>query len=404
MSLVVQKYGGTSVGTLDHMRRVAGHVQSTVAQGHQVIVTISAMGEQTDELLEMALQLNARPPRRELDMLLTAGERMSAALLAIALDEVKVASVSLTGSQCGILTDETHGNARITQILGDRIRESLCAGKVVIVAGFQGMSPRTKEVTTLGRGGSDLSAIAIAAALQADACQLYKDVRGIYSADPRHVKHAKLLPRVSYGTLTELAWGGASVLHPRGVHLAGKFGIPFEVRSSLELDIQGTLITRGDDVESPKVEAIAQKTGLTMVVTRAQGLGHHGLLAYALTWLWQHGEAPTLSTQALTDEGHVELVQVISTGLVTDYLTALKVYAAGLGGVLELLRNRDQVATVSVVGQGFKQSPELVEKALASLGGSPLLCDVSNTVICLGLPEAHLGDVVRRLHAALLFS
>ena len=402
MSLVVQKYGGTSVGTLDHIRRVAGHVRNTVVQGHQVIVTISAMGEQTDDLLDMAMKLNAKPPRRELDMLLSAGERISAALLAIALDEAQVPSVSLTGSQCGILTDETHGNARITQILGDRIRHSLASGKVVIVAGFQGMSPRTKEVTTLGRGGSDLSAIAIAAALKAEACQLYKDVRGIYTADPRIVEQAQLLPRLSYGTLTELAWGGASVLHPRGVHLAGKFEIPFEVRSSMELDFAGTLITKGDDVESPKVEAIAQKTGLTMVVTRTGGMSRHGLLAHALAWLWQHGESPTLNVQTLTDDGRVEITQMIKSGLVNDYLSALKSHASDQGGSVDLMRRKEHLATVSVVGQGFKQSPELVGKALSSIEGSVLHCDVSNTVICLGIAEDQLGSVVKRLHHAVL--
>lgn len=402
MSLVVQKYGGTSVGTLDHIRRVAGHVLRTVSQGHKVIVTISAMGEQTDELLDMALKLSKKPPRRELDMLLTSGERISAALLAIALDELRVPSVSLTGSQCGILTDETHGNARITRILGDRIRENLTLGKVVIVAGFQGMSPRTKEITTLGRGGSDLSAIAIAAALKADACQLYKDVRGIYSADPRHVQDARLLTSVSYGTLTELAWGGASVLHPRGVHLAAKFGIPFEVRSSMELEEKGTLITKGEDVESPQVEAIAQKTGLTMIVTRTPTAKNHRLMSKALGWLWQHGESPTLTLQHVRADGGLELTQMIKTDLVEDYLEAISLFVQPEGAKIELLRRVDQLATVSVVGQGFKQSPELIEKALESLPKAPLFCDISNTTICFGIEHSAVSDTVKRLHDALI--
>lgn len=402
MSLVVQKYGGTSVGTLDHIRRVAGHVRHTVAQGHKVIVTISAMGEQTDDLLDMALKLNPKPPRRELDMLLTAGERISAALLAIALDDVQVASVSLTGSQCGILTDETHGNARITNILGDRIRDGLAVGKVVIVAGFQGMSPRTREITTLGRGGSDLSAVAIAAALKADVCQLYKDVRGIYSADPRMVPGAKLLPQVSYHSLTELAWGGASVLHPRSVHLAEKYGLPFEVRSSLELDVPGTTISKENDMESPKVEAIAQKTGLSMVVLRSSGAGLKGLMSHSLSWLWQHGEAPTLGVESRPLDDQTELVQFIKSSLVEDYVAALKAHVAHLGGTLDLLRRVDQLATVSVVGQGFKQSPELIEKALSSLAKGPLLCDVSNTVLCLGIMEADLQTTVKALHEAVI--
>ena len=179
MGLIIQKYGGSSVASLERIKAVADHIKSCAQQGNRLVVTISAMGSQTDELSKLAIAMSPNPPRRELDMLLTAGERISMALLSIALHDRGVDAVSLTGSQCGILTDQTHGNARITKILGDRIRSSLNENRVVIVAGFQGVSPATKEITTLGRGGSDLSAIALAATLKADKCQLFKDVENL---------------------------------------------------------------------------------------------------------------------------------------------------------------------------------------------------------------------------------
>jgi aspartate kinase len=400
VSLVVQKYGGTSVGSLDHIRNVARHVGDTVAQGHALIVTISAMGEQTDDLLAMATKLNPRPPRRELDMLLTAGERISAALLAIALDERKVKSVSLTGSQVGILTDETHGNARITRITGERVRDSLANGRVVIVAGFQGVSPRTKEITTLGRGGTDLSAIALAVALGADRCQLYKDVRGLYTADPRTVGNARLLETLSFEGMTALAWAGSPVLHPRGAHLAAKYGVPFEIRSSLELDHPGTLIQRSDDVESPKIQALAQKTPVTLVTTRVAGAAAQPLIAEALDWLWQQGESPLTSGQSL-DEAGTTLTQVVKSSLVGDYLEALAQAAATRGAKCETVRRTDGLAAVTVVGQGFQQSPETVARIFGALQAPPTLVATSNTVITVCVKESALKDALVDLHRAL---
>jgi aspartate kinase len=401
MNLVVQKYGGTSVGTLGHIENVAAHVAATVAAQKSVVVTISAMGEQTDELLAMALRLNKKPPRRELDMLLTAGERISAALLAIALDALGVASVSLTGSQCGILTDETHGNARITKITGDRIRDGLGAGKVVIVAGFQGVNPRTKEITTLGRGGTDLTAIAIAAALGAQRCELYKDVRGVFTADPRVVTEARLLPTLSFGAMTALAWGGASVLHPRGAHLAAKFGVEFEVRSSAELASAGTVVRASQKegttaVESPKVEALAHRSGMSIVECRSTAAGRS--LADALEWLWEQGEAPLVSQQGVDPGGNATLTTLIKTTLVDGYLAAI-----GAGpGAFALTRRQDGLAAISVVGQGFRQSPETVRAALFALGGAPRLFDASDRVLTVCVPEAALTTTLSSLHRALL--
>lgn len=404
MPLVVQKYGGTSVGSLDHLRNVAKHISDTVATGHRVIVTISAMGEQTDDLLGMALALNRKPPRRELDMLLTAGERISAALLAIALADRQVPSVSLTGSQCGILTDETHGNARITAILGDRVRAGLAEDKVVIVAGFQGVTPRTKEITTLGRGGTDLSAIAMAAALKADCCQLYKDVDGVFTADPRVVPGASVKPRLSWDAMTSLAWSGASVLHPRGAHLAAKFNIPFEIRSSLALDRPGTLVSGHESefgsMESPRVDALAHKMNMALLECRIPEAGEkaRAMIAKSLAWLWQHGEAPLVCSQMVDDNGTVHLVQLLKANMIDDYLQMLRDEAPGS----EVLKRRSQLASVSIVGAGFQQSPETAAAVCQALEALPVLIDTRNTVITICIPEKELPAALSKLHTRLL--
>lgn len=402
MTLVVQKYGGTSVGSLDHIRNVARHIDDTVKRGHQVIITISAMGEQTDDLLEMATKLNPKAPRRELDMLLTAGERISAALLAIALDARQIRSVSLTGSQVGILTDETHGNARITKILGDRVRDAINDGKVVIVAGFQGVSPRTKEITTLGRGGTDLSAVALAVALKADTCQLYKDVRGLYTADPRLVANARVIPNLSFGAMTALAWAGSPVLHPRGAHLAAKFGVPFEIRSSLELGQPGTLIHGSDQVESPKIEALSHKLPVSLLTCRWRGGHGSTLVALAADWLWQQGESPLISQQGVDESGAVLLTQVIKSSLVDDFLGAMREVTTKAGGTLDQVRRVDHLAAVSVIGQGFQQSPETIRKVCDTLKEAPVLLGTTNTVITVCVGEATLKGTLADLHKALL--
>ena len=402
MSLVVQKYGGSSVASLDHLRRVAQHVATTARNGDKVLVTISAMGEQTDDLLNMALALSPKPPRRELDMLLTAGERISAALLAIALDDLAVPSLSLTGSQCGILTDETHGNARITQILGGRIRDNLAANRVVIVAGFQGVSTQTKEITTLGRGGSDLSAIALAAALEADACQLYKDVAGVYTCDPRSVADARLLPRLSWTAMTAIAWGGASVLHPRGAHLAAKFNLPFEIRSSLDLTRPGTRIHGSAALERPQTIALAHKRGMTLTTYRLTAADASSSLAQVLSWLWQRGEAPQVNQQVLQQDGSIDLTLVISSSLVSDLEMILDDITAPKPGHWQRLNERQGLATIAVVGQGYKQSPETAMTISQGLYGTLQFIDVSDQQILLGLSDEHLDHALKVLHRQLI--
>jgi aspartate kinase len=256
MGIVVQKYGGTSVGSIERIRAVAQRVQRTKAAGKQVVVVVSAMAGETDRLLRLAHDVSVQPRARELDMLLNTGEMVSIALLAMALNDAGCQAASFTGPQGGIVTDNVHTRARIKQITTTRLRETLMDDCVPVVAGFQGVS-ETQEITTLGRGGSDLTAVALAAALQADICEIYTDVDGVYRADPNIVPNAQLLCRVSYDEMLELARLGAKVLQARSVLFAKKFNVPVVVRSSFS-EGEGTLITRADpDMERVVVSGVA---------------------------------------------------------------------------------------------------------------------------------------------------
>ena len=232
MGIVVQKYGGSSVADAQGIKRVAQRIVATRKAGHDVCVVVSAMGDTTDELLDLAEQVSPLPPGRELDMLLTAGERISMALLAMAIANLGQTARSFTGSQAGVITDSTHGRAKIIDVTPGRIESALADGDIAIVAGFQGVSMDTKDITTLGRGGSDTTAVALAAALDADVCEIYTDVDGIFTADPRIVPAARRIPQISYEEMLEMCASGAKVLHLRCVEYARRHGMPIHVRSS----------------------------------------------------------------------------------------------------------------------------------------------------------------------------
>ena len=244
MAVVVQKYGGSSVADVRRISAVADRVEATRRSGADVVVVVSAMGETTDELVALAAEITDSPPPREMDMLLTAGERITMALLAMALDKAGIPAVSYTGSQAGILTDSSHGEARIREITGERVKDSLAEGKVVIVAGFQGVDAERREVTTLGRGGSDTTAVALAATLGAAVCEIYTDVDGVFFADPRVVPDAKKLDHVSYPDMLRLAEAGAGVLMPHSVEFARRHEVPVHVRSSFTPN-PGTMVEGG---------------------------------------------------------------------------------------------------------------------------------------------------------------
>jgi aspartate kinase len=251
VALVVQKYGGSSVATAERIKRVAERIVAARKAGDDVVVVVSAMGDTTDELVDLANQVSPLPPGRELDMLLTAGERISMALLAMAIHNLGYEARSYTGSQAGVLTTSTHGKARIIDVTPGRLRTALDEGAIAIVAGFQGVSQDTKDITTLGRGGSDTTAVALAAALHADVCEIYTDVDGVFTADPRIVPDARHIQRITYEEMLELAAGGAKVLMLRCVEYARRFKVPIHVRSSYS-NKEGTLVT--GSMEDPDVE------------------------------------------------------------------------------------------------------------------------------------------------------
>ena len=261
MALVVQKYGGSSVSDADRIRRVAERIVETKRAGNDVVVVVSAMGDTTDDLLDLARQVCPAPPPRELDMLLTAGERISNALVAMAIESLGAHARSFTGSQAGVITTGTHGNAKIIDVNPGRLRAALDDGQIVLVAGFQGVSQDTKDVTTLGRGGSDTTAVAVAAALNADVCEIYTDVDGVFSADPRIVPAARQVPYITYEEMLELAAHGAKVLHLRCVEYARRFDVPLRVRSSFT-DKPGTLVVHEIEesiaMEQPIISGVSQ--------------------------------------------------------------------------------------------------------------------------------------------------
>jgi aspartate kinase len=358
------------------------------------VVVVSAMGQQTDELLDMALALSPEPPQREVDMLLSVGERISMSLLAIALNDMKVPTVSFTGSQSGILTDDTHGNAKIQRILGDRIRKALDANKLVIVAGFQGMSEAGKEITTLGRGGSDLTAIALAHTLKADRCQIYKDVDGVCSADPRLVPAAKVMPTMSWDSLSHLTWYGSGVVHNRGVHLAKKFQIPLEIRSSFNLETPGTLVGGSRTVEKAVVHAITHRKDLSWI--RLLGC-EAGTISPVLTYLYTLGEHPLFVQQQETDQGFT--MDLVLGSKFKDKLAAFLQKDAPAAKIVE---RGHGLACITLVGDGFWQQPELLARMVQSLGRKPLLFDCKNAFANLLIPQENLESSLRALHHDLI--
>ena len=267
MALIVQKFGGSSVGDADKIKHVAKRVIETQRAGNQVVVVVSAMGDTTDELMDLANQVTDNPNPRELDMLLTAGERISMALLALAIDSAGAQSRSFTGSQAGIVTDSKHGNARIAEVTPDRIREALNDGDIAIVAGFQGFNRETKDITTLGRGGSDTTAVALAAALNADVCEIYSDVDGVYTADPRQIPAARKLDYIDVESMLELAAAGAKILHIRAVEFARRHNVDLRVRSTFSTD-PGTRVVsgKGEQMEESVVSGVATDKSQTKVI------------------------------------------------------------------------------------------------------------------------------------------
>jgi len=394
MPVVVQKYGGTSVANPERIRAVASRVAAARREGDQLAVVVSAMGQTTDELLRLAAQVSAHPSRRELDMLLTTGERVSMALLAMALNDLGVEAISFTGSQSGILTEGPHSAARIVEVRPDRLRAELARGRVVIVAGFQGVDPKTKEITTLGRGGSDTTAVALAAV-----CEIYTDVSGVYTADPRIVTGARVIPELGYRACSALAHAGGKVLHARCVDLAARERVPLSVRSSFDAE-PGTRIVEDRDMEGARVEAVAHRSDCSIVVAEgnAGGRGEARGILEAVA-----GAFPELELVAHEQEtdAHAALVWIGSAAdgeaLKRDFQRL-----RGPGGEWNL-RIEAKAAFVSLVGLGLSaREAARAEGALEKAGVRMAALRSSPHALTFRVPSERVDDAVRALHAAFL--
>lgn len=397
MALIVQKYGGTSLGDAERIKRVAGRIVATADAGQQVCVVVSAMGKTTDELMDLASQVSPDPFGRELDMLLTAGERISMSLLTMAINDLGREAISFTGSQAGIVTDTKHGRARIVDIRARRVLESLSQGRIVIVAGFQGVSTDF-DITTLGRGGSDTTAVALAAALDADACEIYTDVEGVFTADPRIVPEARKLHAVSYEEMLELSASGAKVLMLRSVEYARNYGVLTHVRSSFASS-DGTWVRPEDErMEQAIISAVAHDTSEAKVT----------ILGVPDT----PGVASGVFRPLADSEINVDMiVQNISAGGRTDIsFTLPKDDLRRAGPILDAIKERvgaagletdSEIAKVSLVGAGMKTHPGVAADmfdALAEAGINIEIISTSSIRISCVVRSSEVDRAVRTVH------
>lgn len=394
--LIVQKYGGSSLSTPDRIRKVAERIASRSREGHRVVVAVSAMGSSTDELLKLAYEITPSPPQRELDMLLTVGERISMALLSMALNSMGCRAISFTGSQCGIVTNVSHTRALIEEIKGHRIEEALGQGHVVIFAGFQGVS-RAREITTLGRGGSDTSAVAIAASLGASRCEICSDVAGVFTADPRIVKNAKRLPRISYDEMLELAVLGARVLHYRAAELARRYRVPVDLLSSFD-DSEGTTVRDGRDMERECITGVTSNKHVALI--RLSAAGDIANLADLLRRFVEE-DLRIISYQRTSRESENTLTLVVEPEAVARMKEILS--DQGAGGIE--IESEEGLSSVSVVGSGLSCSARTIariEGVLANTGIPVSYVGTSTLAVTCLVPESSRENAVGILHSALV--
>ena len=397
--IVVQKYGGSSVGDVERMKRVAERIVGTRNEGHDVVVVVSAMGDTTDELVDMAARINRRPPQRELDILLTAGERISMSLLAMAIDDLGVSARSFTGSQAGIITDTVHGKARILAVTPERVREALDAGHVVIVAGFQGVSRDTHDITTLGRGGSDTTAVALAAALEADACEIYTDVDGVYTADPRIVPAARKVERLSYEEMLELAAQGAKVLQVRSVEFGRNHGVRIHVRSSFNSSEGTWIVPQEDMVEDAIISGVAHDTSEAKV-TVVGVPDRPGVAAGMFTALADANINVDMIVQNISSEGRTDISFTLPRGEIDQVTELLDARLLEIGA--ERLIVNPSVAKVSLVGAGMKTHPGVAARMFAALsraGVNIQMISTSTIRVSVIIDDAQVAAAVRAVHA-----
>ena len=394
--LVVKKFGGSSLATSEKIRHVASYLTDEKRRGKDVIVVVSAMGDTTDHLLGLARTVSPHPPKRELDMLLTAGERISMALLSMAISEMGCQAISFTGSQSGIVTDTSHTRARILDVKAFRVREELEKGKIVIVAGFQGVSP-AKEVTTLGRGGSDTTCVALASAFNARECDIFTDVDGVYTAHPELVPEARRIPYISYDDMMELSFCGAEVLHWRSVEVAKRFGVRINVRSTFGKEL-GTVVTRSEEIEAHDVTGITQDLSLVRIK-----------LPY------DHEASAKTQVVLETLEGaevNIRLLHIPPVGPPGGAVSVIIPEDQKETAVEHLTRTLpprgfeldEGIGMVSIVGPGLCSKPGIAGRVLASLdsmGISPEMVSTSGVTLTILMEKGQVVKAVRKLHSDL---
>ncbi|MFJ6366716.1 aspartate kinase [Streptomyces virginiae] len=406
MGLVVQKYGGSSVADAEGIKRVAKRIVDAKKNGHQVVVVVSAMGDTTDELIDLAEQVSPMPAGREFDMLLTAGERIAMALLAMAIKNLGHEAQSFTGSQAGVITDSVHNKARIIDVTPGRIRTALDEGNIAIVAGFQGVSADSKDITTLGRGGSDTTAVALAAALDAEVCEIYTDVDGVFTADPRVVKKAKKIDWISSEDMLELAASGSKVLLHRCVEYARRYNIPIHVRSSFS-GLPGTWVSN----ENPQGDAQVEHAIISGVA--------HDVSEAKITVVGvpdKPGEAAAIFRAIADAEINIDMivqnVSAASTGLTDISFTlpkaeghkAIEALEKAKGAIgFDSLRYDDQIGKISLVGAGMKTNPGVTAsffQALSDAGVNIELISTSEIRISVVTRQDDVNEAVRAVHTA----
>ncbi len=396
--LVVQKYGGTSVGSADRIKNVAARIKRRAEAGDHVVAVVSAMGDTTDDLIELAHQITDHPAAREMDVLLSTGETQSSALMVMALQAIGVDAISLSGAQAGMRTDSVHRNARILAIEPHRVREEVDRGRVVIVAGFQGLTAEM-DVATIGRGGSDTTAVAFAAALQAR-CEIFTDVDGVYTADPRIVPEARKLKDISYEEMLELASKGAKVMAPRAVELGAVYNIPIMVASSFR-DEPGTLIHGGVDMEGfNRVRGIAHDLDVAKITIRHVP-DRPGIAAEIFEPLAQAHLSVDTIVQNASEEQMTDITFTLAKNDLARALPQVQAVAAAVGA-------RDVVADermgkVSIVGTGIQSAPGYAARMFRTLSEAGINIEIISTseirITCI-IPEDRVADAVRALHAA----
>ncbi|MFC8732084.1 aspartate kinase [Luteimicrobium sp. NPDC057192] len=432
MALVVQKYGGSSVADAEGIKRVAKRIAATRRAGNDVVVVVSAMGDTTDELLDLAQQVTPLPPQRELDILLTAGERISMSLLAMAINNLGVRAKSFTGQQAGVITDAVHGKARIVDVVPHRIRETVERGQVAIVAGFQGVTESTNDVTTLGRGGSDTTAVALAAGLDADVCEIYTDVDGVFTADPRIVPSARKIDRITYEEMLEMAASGAKVLALRSVEYGRRYGVPIHVRSSFSAK-EGTFVSANaygvvpaatsTTFAAPSARALRAPSDLVpeelaMEAPIISGVAHDrseakitvvgvpdvpGTAARIFEVVAGSGANIDMIVQnvSVARTGLTDISFTLPEGDGTVAMTALTAIQAEIG--FDSLQYDDQIGKLSLVGAGMKSHPGVSAKlfgALRDTGINIEMISTSEIRISVVTRADDLDDAVRAVHSA----